>query len=770
MSVKALNSVAGFSVGENPTDIILANGDITTINANLTGNLNTAAILTDNYFYANGDPLVFTSNAAGNNYEIQFNYSNEFTANSGLTYNPFTSVLSTTGEVQANTVSAQGNITASYFIGNIVGNISGNLTVPGVNTSVIFNNEGNAGGSDALKFDYATNELILNGNASVANLEATSLVSAATLQGNLVTAAQPNITSVGTLASLSVSGNANAANLNATNSINSPNGAITDLDSSNITATGTISTLDLSATGNVGVDGDFYSANGTFTNKISVAGNVDASILNLSGNFISQGNLSLVGDATIDGNVSANNLSGIGNISTSGNVSGNDLTALGNLSATGNVIGNNLSVSNVASLANVVLTGTIDGNLIPNANNSFSVGNSSNVWSNINVGNQGILIGNTSITNVNGAVTTPKANITGNLSTSNLDISHSTTAHGDVTILGNLTVSGTTDYINVTELSVMDPVISLGGEADGQDSAGYDGKDRGMLLRNYLEDGSAVENHFLGWKSSDREFIAVATVTDSTGDVITVGELGNVRANTFKGNIEGKVLTAAQPNITSVGTLASLSVSGSITTPGTANVGTLKASGITYPIGDGDSGHVLTTNGAGDLFFASPISNQLVNGNSNVTVNANSNVTVSVTGVANVVNITNNSVTVKGNVTANTVTANTSIALGITNINFATRTTATIAPNQVIVSVPSAGIRGVEFFIKGEEEAGSKYSVETIAAVHNGTAVEYSKYGAVTIGGLTGVLAVIFDSGNINLTVTAGSTNSTVWTTQYRTL
>jgi hypothetical protein len=770
MSVKALNSVAGFSVGENPTDIILANGDITTINANLTGNLNTAAILTDNYFYANGDPLVFTSNAAGNNYEIQFNYQNQFTANGGLTYNPFTNLLNTTGDITANTVSTVGNITASYFIGNIVGNISGNLTVPGVNTSVIFNNEGNAGGSDALKFDYATNELILNGNASVNNLSATSLVSAETLEGNLVTAAQPNITSVGTLTTISVSGNANVANLNATNSINAPNAAITDLDTSNITTTGTISTLDLSATGNVGVDGDFYSANGTFTNQVSVTGNVDASILNLSGNFISQGNLSLVGNATIDGNVSANNLTGIGNISTSGNVSGNNLNALGNLSATGNVIGNNLSVSNVASFANVVLTGTIDGNLIPNANNSFSIGTSSNVWSNINVGNQGVLIGNTSITNVNGAVTTPTANITGNLTTSNLDISHTTTARGDVTILGNLTVSGTTEYINVTELSVMDPVISLGGEADGQDSAGYDGKDRGMLLRNYLEDGSAVENHFLGWKSSDREFIAVATVTDSTGDVITVGEFGNVRANTFKGNIEGTLLTAAQPNITSVGTLASLSLSGSITTPGTANVGTLKASGITYPIGDGDSGQVLTTNGAGDLFFASPISNQLVNGNSNVIVNANSNITVSVAGIANVINVTNNAVTVKGNVTANTVIANTNVEVGITNIGFATRTTSTIAPNQILVSVPSAGIRGVEFFIKGEESAGSKYSVETISAVHNGTAVEYSKYGAVTIGGLTGVLAVIFDSGNINLTVTAGSTNSTVWTTQYRTL
>jgi hypothetical protein len=770
MSVKALNSVAGFSVGENPTDIILANGDITTINANLTGNLNTAAILTDGYFYANGDPLVFTSNAAGNNYEIQFNYGNQFTANGGLTYNPFTNILNTTGDVTANTVSTVGNITASYFIGNIVGNISGNLTVPGVNTSVIFNNEGNAGGSDALKFDYATNELILNGNASVNNLSATSLVSAATLEGNLVTNAQPNITSVGTLASVSVTGNANVANLNATGNFTVANGSITDLTSSNITATGNVTVVDVSATGNVGIDGEIHAANGTITNNLSVTGNVDASILNLSGNFVSQGNLSLVGDATIDGNVSANNITGLGDISTGGNLSGNNLTGAGNVSVTGNITGNNLSISNLATLSNVALSGTIDGNLIPTANNTKSIGSSSNVWSNLHLGNQGVLIGNTSITNVNGIATIPNANITGNLTANKLDVTGATIAHGDVSILGNLIVSGTTDYINVTELSVMDPVISLGGAANGEDSAGYDGKDRGMLLRNYLEDGSNPENQFLGWKTTDREFVAISNVADSTGDVMTVGEFGNVRANTFKGNIEGRVLTAAQPNITSVGTLASLSLSGAITTPGAANVGSLKASGITYPIGDGDTGQVLTTNGSGDLYFASPISTQLVNGNSNVIVNANSNVTVSVAGVANVINVTNNSVTVKGNVTANSVTANTEVTVGITNIGYATRTTSTIAPNQIIVSVPSAGIRGVEFFIKGEESAGSKYSVETISAVHNGSAVEYSKYGAVTIGGLTGVVSVLYDSGNINLTVTAGSTNSTVWTTQYRTL
>ena len=32
MAIKPLNSVAGFSVGENPANIILANGDITTNN------------------------------------------------------------------------------------------------------------------------------------------------------------------------------------------------------------------------------------------------------------------------------------------------------------------------------------------------------------------------------------------------------------------------------------------------------------------------------------------------------------------------------------------------------------------------------------------------------------------------------------------------------------------------------------------------------------------------------------------------------------------
>ena len=56
-------------------------------------------------------------------------------------------------------LTSNGNIIAPFFIGNVVGNISGNFTVPGTNTAVLFNQLGNAGASDALRFNYSSNVL-----------------------------------------------------------------------------------------------------------------------------------------------------------------------------------------------------------------------------------------------------------------------------------------------------------------------------------------------------------------------------------------------------------------------------------------------------------------------------------------------------------------------------------------------------------------------------------------------------------------------------------
>ena len=105
-------------------------------------------------------------------------------------------------------ISATGNITtAGLFVGTFQGNISGNLTVPGANTQVIFNNAGNAGASSGLTFSTTGNILSVTGNIIGGNLSGTSIV------GTLTTAAQTNITSVGTLGSLTVTANTTSGNL-----------------------------------------------------------------------------------------------------------------------------------------------------------------------------------------------------------------------------------------------------------------------------------------------------------------------------------------------------------------------------------------------------------------------------------------------------------------------------------------------------------------------------------------------------------------------------
>ena len=56
----------------------------------------------------------------------------------------------------------------------------------------------------------------------------------------------------------------------------------------------------------------------------------------------------------------------------------------------------------------------------------------------------------------------------------------------------------------------------------------------------------------------------------------------------------------------------------------------------------------------------------------------------------------------------------------------------------------------------------------TVQAVTDGANVDYSTFGTVLLGGYTGSLAVNIVGSNISLQVTPASSNSTVWTTQYR--
>jgi hypothetical protein len=795
MALKALNSIGGFSVGENPSNVILANGDITTGNANLTGNIIANNVLSDNYRYANGAPLDFQQ-PAGSNYYIQYNQDEQFGASANFTFNPTTSLLSITGNTKTTgTISAGGNITAPFFLGNIIGNITGNIVVPGINTAVLFNNDGNAGASDALTFDYATNVLTIGGNLFSSNANLGNIATANFLGGTLVAAsnAQPNITSVGSLTNLSVVGRVTTANLsvtaNATVDANFTAGNIrTD-------GAGTIHqliaggiyypTVDGTANQVLVTDGHGQLGFTDFnTSKIS-NGNSNVQVLNNANVTISStGNANIVvvtgtgvniaGYANISGNANAGNLGVSGIVTVSGNITSANLNT-GIVSASGNITGANLTTLGITTTANANVTGFIVSNLIPGTTNNFSLGNSTNLWKDLYLGNS-ITVNTAVVTGPSGVLTTANANITSNLTTSNLTVTATALLQGDATVSGNLTVNGNTNYINVNNVSIKDPLITLGGTANGGNASAYDGKDRGIVMMNYFSNGAGPINQYFGWKTANSEFLAVANVTSYSGEIVTSSELANIRGNAFIGNLQGTVLQASQTNITELGTLGNLSVTSNITAGGTGNFTTLKGSGLTYPTSDGFAGQIVTTYGNGKLYFSTPSTTSLANGNSNINILANSNITFSSNGVSNVIVVTSNSVVANGNVsvtgntTSNNIYSNNNIGVGNTNINWATLTTTGTAANQVIVSVPISNIRGAEFFVKGEESTGGKYTISTLSAVHDGASVDYVNYGTVVMGGTTGVLRVNFVSGNIALVVTPSSSNSTVWTTQYKTI
>jgi hypothetical protein len=136
----------------------------------------------------------------------------------------------------------------------------------------------------------------------------------------------------------------------------------------------------------------------------------------------------------------------------------------------------------------------------------------------------------------------------------------------------------------------------------------------------------------------------------------------------------------------------------------------------------------------------------------NLTFNTTTN-TLKVTGIADVTSKVN---------------------VGNTSVTWGTETTISTGANQTLATyqVTSTDITGVEFFVKGVDSSGAKYSVAKVIAVTNGTTVDYSIFGTVNLNGSTGSLSVNVVSGggnsNVALQVTPASSNSTVWTTQYR--
>jgi hypothetical protein len=257
------------------------------------------------------------------------------------------SIFANTGTVSGNlltgtlTTNAQPNITSIGTLTSL--SISGTLTAGNLATAGTLSvggnaNVGNIGASDGIFTNVSGNGSALfsitgaNVTGTVANATYAITSGSATTAGTVTTASQPNITSTGTLISLSVSGNANVGNIGATNGVFtnvSGNGsALTAIAGANVSGAVSFATT-ANAVAGANVSGEVsFAATANSVAGGNVSGQVSNALVAGTVYTASQSNITAVGTLT---SVSVSGNANIGNIGTGGLVT-----------ATGNVTGANV--------------------------------------------------------------------------------------------------------------------------------------------------------------------------------------------------------------------------------------------------------------------------------------------------------------------------------------------------------------------------------------------------------------------------------------------
>jgi hypothetical protein len=106
---------------------------VTRDGANLTGNLTSNGIKTDNLLYANGNPWDLGGNPGGSNTYVQFNNAGEFGGSNNLTFDSATNLLTLTGNLSVSKNIALSSNSAITIAGN-TGAAGQVLTSNGTNT------------------------------------------------------------------------------------------------------------------------------------------------------------------------------------------------------------------------------------------------------------------------------------------------------------------------------------------------------------------------------------------------------------------------------------------------------------------------------------------------------------------------------------------------------------------------------------------------------------------------------------------------------------
>ena len=541
---------------------------------------------TANYTFAN----VTASNVNGANL-VSANYiTGTLTTNAqpNITSVGTLTSLAITGNVTSGNANLGNLVTANFFTGN--GSLLTSIT--GANVT---GNVGNALNAYAVAGANVSGQVTFAATAnSVAGANVSGQVANALVAGTVYTNAQPNITSVGTLTSLGVNGTVTAVAFTANTGVFTGNGnGLSSIVGANVT--GTVSSA-------------------------TTAGTVTTA---------DQPNITSVGSLT---GLTVSNATGVVNFTTTANVT---LGAVANLHISGGTTGQYLSTDGSGILSWSTVTSGSTSN-ISNGNSNVNIPSANGNVNISAVGNANILIVTGTGANINGTL-----DVTGNANVSNLNVSGNIVdTTGTLSIStsggtnGNLALSadgtgrilldgmawpladGTANYVLQTD--------GLGSLSWAAQSGGGGG---GASISNGTSNvniATANGNVVVGVGGTSNVAIFANTGMTVAGNFYTgSGSGGNITganiisANVFVGNIS--VLSNAQPNITSLGSLTGLTVSNAtgvvdFVTTGNVTLGSISNLHIT----GGTSGFGLVTDGSGALSFAN-ITTVLTNNN---TVNA----------------------------------------------------------------------------------------------------------------------------------------------------
>jgi hypothetical protein len=561
-----------------------SNANVTTLMAAFGSNaISTTGNVTAGYFIGDGSLLTGLPASYGN-------------ANVAAFLPTYTGNLSGGNLAVGNNASVGGNLSVTGTIfGTFAGNISGNLVVPGSNTDVLFNNSGNAGASTNFRFNSDTNTVLLNGTANVGVLNATGNVTSA----NIVASANAVVGGINTdnyryANGVPVSFDGTYGNANVADFLDSfgSNAIVTtgNITGGNIIGNGQ-SLTNLPGANVVGAvaNATFATSAATATSANSVAGaNVTGTVASATQAATANVANSVAG-ANVTGTVASATQAATANVANSvagGNVTGQVANAL----VAGTVYTNaQPNITSVGTLSALSVTGNITtGGILTNG---YYYANGTPVT----FGGGGGTYGDANVTSLLAAFGSNTIVTTGNVTAGNITTTRITATTGTnvffdgISVAGGSTVIGANlatqalqaNNVNSNTTITAGGTISTSGNVQGANIVG-----NGQFLTNLtganvtgtVANATFATSAATATTAGTANSVAGANVTGTvasatqanTANVANSVSGGNVSGQVANALVAGTVYTAAQPAITSVGTLTSLSVTGNVV-PGGIN-------------------------------------------------------------------------------------------------------------------------------------------------------------------------------------------------------